>query len=270
MKVINVMLFCLLTINIMAQKNVKIFHESQVDSFIVYCTNAEVCPVSIELNFDLVNMISSNGNNKIFVIPANAQKFKVTALYKDNLKGRYNFSYKYNSCFGNATITNYDNAFKYHLPFSSNTTFLVVQGYNGKASHKNEYALDFNMPEGTTVVAARAGIVFEIIQNNNTGCEDKECMQYNNLISILHSDGTIAKYLHLKYNSSLVKLGDSVLASQPIALSGNTGWSRGPHLHFVCSLPTINKWQTIPTIFKVDDGIRAISLEEKQSYTKKY
>lgn len=270
MKIFNVFLLCLFLTKLTAQKNINVFYESNADSIIVYASNLEYCSVSLLLNFDLDNMVSLNGNNKIFVLPSQNQKYRITALYRDNKNKKYNFSYKSNICYGDATLTNYDKDFKYHLPFLKNTTFTVVQGYNGKSSHKNEYALDFNMPEGSTVVAARAGIVFELIQTNNTGCEEMDCMQYNNLISILHNDGTIAKYVHLKYKSSLVKLGDSVSASQPIALSGNTGWSKGPHLHFVCSLPAINKWQTISTVFKVEDGDKVLSLEEKQAYTKKY
>lgn len=53
---------------------------------------------------------------------------------------------------------------------------------------------------------------------------------YGNYIEITHDDGTITKYAHL--NKILVKEGDSVKKDQQIALSGNSGKSTGPHLHY--------------------------------------
>jgi len=56
--------------------------------------------------------------------------------------------------------------------------------------------------------------------------------RYNNYILIRHDDGTMGHYCHLKKGGCLVKVGQRVQAGQPIAHSGSTGFSSGPHLHF--------------------------------------
>ena len=53
-----------------------------------------------------------------------------------------------------------------------------------------------------------------------------------NFVRILHDDGTMALYAHLKTDGVLVRVGQQVQAGQQIGLSGNTGFTTGPHLHF--------------------------------------
>ena len=65
----------------------------------------------------------------------------------------------------------------------------------------------------------------------------------------------MANYFHLKKSGSKVKVGDRVYAGDVIALSGNTGWSSGPHLHFqVFSHNEDMEVESIPTKFKTEDG----------------
>ena len=52
-------------------------------------------------------------------------------------------------------VTNNLDSYIYDLPFKKGTRQKVVQGYGGMFSHKNKAALDFGMPEGTPVYAAR-------------------------------------------------------------------------------------------------------------------
>ena len=53
---------------------------------------------------------------------------------------------------------------------------------------------------------------------------------YGNLVIVEHGDGTLTLYAHNATN--LVAEGDQVAGDTPIALSGSTGRSTGPHLHF--------------------------------------
>ena len=121
-----------------------------------------------------------------------------------------------------------------YLPFQYGFNITVSQASNGFVSHNDHMlnAVDFPIPENTTIVAAISGIVIQVVENFSTGCPTSACENESNFVIIDHGDSTFAMYAHLTVNGSLVEVGDSVDAGQNIALSGNTGWSTGPHLHF--------------------------------------
>lgn len=79
---------------------------------------------------------------------------------------------------------------------------------------------DFATPIGTTVVAAGDGVVVKARKHPLAG----------NYVVIKHGREYMTRYLHL--HKLLVKVGDKVTMGQRIALSGNTGRSTGPHLHY--------------------------------------
>jgi len=128
----------------------------------------------------------------------------------------------------------HDDKTRYRLPFRKDEAHQVCQGYNGRLSHRGEdrYAVDFAMPEGTTVCAAREGVVIDLRESSKTGGPNRKYRSLSNYVSIVHPDGTVAEYDHLKYDGVLVNIGDRVTAGQAIGLSGNTGYSTLPHLHF--------------------------------------
>ena len=84
---------------------------------------------------------------------------------------------------------------------------------------------DFAVPSGTKVVAAHGGTV---VKAGGNGAGDGPA--YGNAIVIKHGSGTYSQYAHLSRIN--VKVGQVVATGQRIALSGNTGNSSGPHLHF--------------------------------------
>ncbi|MBT8244206.1 MAG: M23 family metallopeptidase [Winogradskyella sp.] len=83
---------------------------------------------------------------------------------------------------------------------------------------------------------------------------------------IYYKDNTFSQYVHLKQYGSLVKIGDSIKANQYIALSGFTGWTTIPHLHFGVYKPTENGLESIPILL---DSIRAKELKRGNIITKK-
>lgn len=248
----------------------KMFHENKNGGLILYASNQEWFPVSISLDLDMTNMNFSEGDKKIFVIPAKSEKFKVGEVNTDKANARYKFGYNYKFTMGDVTITNYDKLFEYDLPFQKGKSFKLYQGYNGSFSHQKENAIDFTMPEGTEILAAREGIAVEVVQNNNQSCPKEECKQYNNYITLMHPDGTFANYSHLKYYGAKIKLGDAVKRGDVIAYSGNTGWSSGPHLHFVCYTGAFGKRNSLETKFRVDNGNQSAFLKEGNNYTRNY
>lgn len=129
----------------------------------------------------------------------------------------------------------HDNSYQYNLPFPVGVTHELMQGNNGWFSHNTtraRYAFDFKMPVGSLVTAARGGVVVYVEERFSKGGDNKMLKDRGNQIAICQDDGTIAVYAHIKHNGAIVKVGDPVFAGEPIAFSGNTGFTTGPHLHF--------------------------------------
>ena len=270
MKQILLIIFVCSSLAFIAQaQTVKVFHENKGQGVTLYASNPGVYPSSLSIEFELTGMTFSEGDKKIFVVPAKAEKFRIGEVTASG-KGRFGFKYTYRSAMGDVTQQDYDKNYRYDLPFQKGGSYHLVQGYNGKFSHQGENSLDFTMPEGTEVVAARDGIVAEVVQNNTQACPREECKKFNNYITIMHPDGTFARYGHIKYNGAKFKIGDHVNKGDVIAYSGNTGWSSGPHLHFVCFLGGFDKWQTLETQFRIDKGDKAMVLQEGNTYARDY
>ena len=146
----------------------------------------------------------------------------------------------------------------YRAPFSVGTSYRVTQTYPDSATHRTRdsmYAVDFAMPVGTDIFAARDGIVFEVASTNFKGGADlDDYADLANLVRILHDDGTFAVYAHLSWNTIRVRPGDRVQAGEYIADSGNTGWSSGPHLHFAVQRNVGMRVDSLPVAFRGPDG----------------
>ncbi len=235
----------------------------------VLVDNDEFCPVSMKIDLELTNMSSTNGNHKIFVVPAKTKGFALTTLRVIKPNGGGGFKTRSQQNYGDATVTQPEDHI-YSLPFQKGESFTVHQGYNGSFSHQNENSLDFTMPIGTAVLAARDGVVVKVVANNNQHCPDKSCASFNNYILIYHNDGTFSTYVHLKQNGSLVKEGDTVKENDLIGYSGDTGWANGPHLHFMVFIQRIDSRETIRTKFKINDGRETQILKEKVEYSRNY
>lgn len=124
----------------------------------------------------------------------------------------------------------------YRLPYPSGLTFSVLQGWHGAFSHRGstEYAVDFDCPVATSVLAARPGVVVAANAAAQGSGTTSDWLDYKrtNFVLVQHDDGTLGEYMHLSPSGIEVKPGQRVERGTPLALSGNTGFSSTPHLHF--------------------------------------
>lgn len=150
-----------------------------------------------------------------------------------------------------------DTSYVYTLPFESGKAHLLVQGYFGKYSHKERAALDFKMKQGTKVLAARDGVVTRVKEDEDKGGLNKKYHHQGNNIIIQHDDNSRSGYWHMQKNGILVNVGDTVKKGQVIALSGNTGYTAFPHLHFIAwKFNDKGQWQQIATRFQTKKGAK--------------
>lgn len=149
----------------------------------------------------------------------------------------------------------------YHYPIKSGSCVHISQGFNGSFSHAKDssrYAVDIATNVGTSVVAARSGVVVQVKDDYHMGGVNEYFLDKANFVSILHEDGSFARYVHILLGSAEVKPGDRVQVGQELAKSGSSGFSSGPHLHFVILRNDGFRPISIPFQFIAADGARVM------------
>lgn len=163
----------------------------------------------------------------------------------------------------NSKVTKNLDTYIYDLPFKTGIGYEVVQGYGGMFSHKNIAALDFGMPEGTPIYAARDGVIYATKDDSNEGGPFSKYGKKANYIMIKHSDGSIGCYWHLQRNGVVTKKG-KVRKGQLIGYSGSTGFVLRPHLHFsVKRRLNYEKDSFVRTKFRTTNGVQLLEKGEK-------
>jgi murein DD-endopeptidase MepM/ murein hydrolase activator NlpD len=158
----------------------------------------------------------------------------------------------------------------YRLPYALSSSVRVSQAFPDMKTHKDpasQHAVDFVMNVGTDVFAAREGVVIEVASDFfESGTDLAVDGPRANVVRVLHDDGTMALYVHLNWNSIRVVPGQRVSRGEYLAESGNTGFSTGPHLHFVVQRNRGGALVSVPLQFQGANGA-PITVTSGQSYT---
>jgi len=150
-----------------------------------------------------------------------------------------------------------DTSYVYALPYEKGKAYYMIQGYFSSLTHRERAALDFKMKRGTKICAVREGIVVRVKEDGDRGGLKKKYRPYGNYVIIQHPDSSRAGYWHMQKEGVLVNVGDTVKKGQVIALSGKTGYTFTPHLHFlVWSTDTNRQWRQVATRFQTSKGIK--------------
>jgi murein DD-endopeptidase MepM/ murein hydrolase activator NlpD len=243
----------LISTSLVAQVQV-IDKKVSTNEIIILATNTAKLPYTLDVKLSYSNFTVEDEMLTPFIIPPSTKDLVIARLNKKSGKASYTFKYTYQK--GNQLNARHEDNYVYMLPCGDK--YKVGQGYFGPFSHQNIRALDFIVPTGSKVVAAREGIVYGVKSDSNTGCAHASCADKGNYVRILHDDGSIASYFHLKHKGVNVKEGEVIKKGQLIGYSGNTGYSNSPHLHFEVYVEKGNKVQTVKTLFKTLSGVKFI------------
>ncbi len=217
--------------------------------------NREPVPVTIVLTFRSPgNLRPGAGRPVERVVPPESSAILVllsTIVQNESIRPRLTIAIDLGS-----STTEPDADHLYAGPFGGESRRELIQGFNGTDTHlaSMRYSLDFAMPEGTPVLAARAGTVLYLQDGFTVGRADPDLLERANLVVVAHSDGTMASYGHLTPGIP-VSVGDTVAEGDVLGLSGATGFAGQPHLHFHVGLRMLRApGRTIPIKLKGREG----------------
>lgn len=266
MKHLILILTILLSIQITNSQAIKRIQAIQNDSLYIDLSNSLSAPIEIQFTvLDSTKSYVKFNPYGLLKVGDTLKRALVIPLdkVKDTAKVNFKTYLDYNITFGVPNET-YDTDFKYELPFQKGKRYKIIQSFGGKFSHNksySKYAIDFGLPIGDTITAARRGKVYFVKEDSKEHCRTIKCIDMANKIYIIHDDGTMAHYVHLDFEGALVEVGDTVEANQPIGISGMTGFTTIPHLHFVLYKA---RSISIPFTFK---GIRHNKLKQGRYYS---
>jgi murein DD-endopeptidase MepM/ murein hydrolase activator NlpD len=241
---------CFLAVTVLAEDDntgFRVIQEKSEDGVTLIMKSDYCIEYTVTLEGTLKNMTSSRPLP--FTVDAAGRSSFVLARFKQTDRTRpWSYNYFYHWEYGGRRKTT-DNDADYAMPFGPGR-YVVMQGPRGTFSHfagsGSENAVDWDVPEGTIVCAAREGRVVGVRDDSTVSGTDPKFKPLGNYVIIKHADGTFADYHHLQAGGAMVEIGAEVKMGQPIGLSGATGFASKPHLHFA--------------VFQAIDGKRVLSL----------
>lgn len=248
------------TAKIGSQKSVLVSEETSSNGDIVFeAENLNPYVVTLSLDFEHLTNLTANKTLPLHIELLGRSKKELVRLHPVNPNQPSTQKSTYGWVRGSAFV-HHNDTYLYRLPFASGMSVRVGQGYNGGLSHKglSAYAVDFSVPIGTPIYAAREGEVVGVDVSSNKGGASPAYRPYMNYVTIKHSDGTLGNYYHLKQGGSAVRIGEQVTKGQLIGYSGNTGYTTAPHLHFSVSMVdpiSMRRPKNLPVTIQTKEGL---------------
>jgi murein DD-endopeptidase MepM/ murein hydrolase activator NlpD len=155
----------------------------------------------------------------------------------------------------------------YRVPWAEGLSFTISQApgdvVTTHIAARTREAVDFGMPEGTSVLAARSGVVIETEARFGAAKDEDPVTHEGNFVRVRHEDGTIATYAHLKHRGVAVAKDERIEAGRLLGYSGATGDTNGAQLHFAVTRVQNGYEVSVPVRFTI--GAPPIAFEPRRS-----
>lgn len=223
--------------------------------------NSCFCPAEIAVRLIAPANVAGFTGEILRRVTAARRETVLAVLAPANAAQPMSFGHEYRAVLGEPHVTHSPGE-PYRAPFALAREFRVTQAYPAHVTHvdpASAYAIDIEMPVGTQIYAARGGTVIEVASQYFEASADPHRATQANVVRVLHADGTMSLYAHLNWDSIRVRPGQIVERGEYIADSGNTGFSTGPHLHFVVQRNSGLKLESLPVEFAGAAGSTTIA-----------
>lgn len=107
----------------------------------------------------------------------------------------------------------------------------------------------FRTTEGDTIVAARRGLVTQVVDHSASTGEHKAFDSSENYVEVYHADGSFAVYKLFKNGGIFVEPGDEIIPGQPIGIVGGGNYNNGSHLRFTVFSPAREFHSFLPVFY---------------------
>lgn len=254
------------------QPAVRLYRQTTADGQVrLFAQNTFYGPVQIAFELtEMDNLAADVPKRGLTVLPARSNT-RLLTLRRGDAARPMSLGYEFQYLLGDPKAR-HDPPMPYRFPFALATRFKVSQAFPDQVTHNDpssRYAIDFAMPIGTGVYAARAGTVVQVASDYyEAGLDPVVDGPRANIVRVLHDDGTMSLYAHLNWNSIRVVPGQRVARGEYLADSGNTGFTTGPHLHFVVQRNRNGTMISVPVQFAgpAGDPITVTTGDEPEAY----
>jgi murein DD-endopeptidase MepM/ murein hydrolase activator NlpD len=247
---------------------VRLYERSESNGVALLAQNTYFAPVQIAFRLRAIENVSADTPRVGLQVLAPRSETELVVVGKavDNSELRFESDFEF---IPGAPGAEHQPDQPYRLPYAPSSAVRVSQAYPDSITHTDpasQHAVDFVMPIGTDVFAARDGVVIEVASDFfEGGTSMAEDGPRANIVRVLHGDGTMALYVHLNWNTIRVVPGQRVRRGEYLADSGNTGFTTGPHLHFVVQRNEGGRLVAVPLQFAGAAG--AVTLVTGETYT---
>jgi hypothetical protein len=239
------------------EPGVTVSRDTQGDTARLLAHNSCYCPAEVLLQVGTLENTMANPGIEVRQLISPRGTTELMQLRRIQPGREWSFDYQYGYVLGDPGAIHHP-ARPYHPPFAPAKRYRVSQAHPDHYTHDtaaSRHAVDIAMPEHSGVYAARGGVVVAVSHTNfRSGADRSRFGDQANIVKILHEDGTFGLYAHLSWDSIRVRPGQRVSAGEYIADSGSTGFTTGPHLHFVVLRNQGLEQASIPVEFEAIGG----------------